>query len=149
MMRTIQTARRGGLIVALAMLTGSVWVEGGQAPATPQAPGTLPNFTGTVASIDASNVRASRFRYEAGARSYWHCHDGDLVLLIEQGRGRARCRARGSRNSALDNRCSCRPACRTGTGPRPTKASLGVACPSDRTQKWMGPVSDEEYRGTK
>jgi quercetin dioxygenase-like cupin family protein len=54
-----------------------------QPPGAPQA-----NFTGTVRSVDASNVRAVRFQYDAGARSYWHSHDGMQILVLEQGRGR-------------------------------------------------------------
>jgi quercetin dioxygenase-like cupin family protein len=47
------------------------------------------NFTGTVRSLDASDVRSVRFQYEPGARSYWHSHEGAQVLLLEEGRGRA------------------------------------------------------------
>ena len=46
------------------------------------------NFTGTVNSLDASDVRSVRFQYDAGARSYWHSHEGIQVLVIEKGRGR-------------------------------------------------------------
>src|SRR5580765_3914550 len=47
------------------------------------------NFSGSVASLDASDVRSVRFQYAAGARSYWHSHTGIQVLTLEQGRGRA------------------------------------------------------------
>ena len=46
------------------------------------------NFTGSVSSLDASDVRSVRFQYDAGARSYWHSHEGVQVLLLEKGRGR-------------------------------------------------------------
>lgn len=61
-----------------------------QQPAPPAQPPSAPqaNFTGIVRSVDASNVRAVRFQYDAGARSYWHTHDGSQILLLEQGRGR-------------------------------------------------------------
>ena len=66
-----------------------------QTPATQQAGPPQPNFTGTVRSVDASNVRAVRFQYDAGARSYWHTHDGDQILLLEQGRGRMQVQGQG------------------------------------------------------
>jgi quercetin dioxygenase-like cupin family protein len=61
--------------------------------AAQQQPGRGPtpvtaNFTGTVSSLDASDIRSVRFQYEAGARSYWHSHEGIQVLLLEKGRGR-------------------------------------------------------------
>ena len=40
-----------------------------QQPATPA----LANFTGKVTSLDASDLRGVRFRYEAGARSLLAC----------------------------------------------------------------------------
>jgi quercetin dioxygenase-like cupin family protein len=47
------------------------------------------NFTGNAHSVDSSNVRVVRFQYDAGARSYWHIHEGNQILILEKGRGRA------------------------------------------------------------
>jgi len=144
-MRTIQTARRGGLIVALAMLTGSVWAEGGQAPANPQAPGTLPNFTGTVASIDASDVRAVRFRYEASARSFWHVHDGDLVVLVERGRGRSQIQGQKVQEFGPGQPILLPGGVAHWHGASPKEGVTWVALTVGRDVKAMAPVSDEEY----
>jgi hypothetical protein len=46
------------------------------------------NFTGTVRNVGAPDVRAVRFEYDAGARSYWHAHEGAQILVLERGRGR-------------------------------------------------------------
>jgi quercetin dioxygenase-like cupin family protein len=46
------------------------------------------NFTGTVRSLDASDIRSVRFQYDAGARSYWHVHEGSQILVLEKGHGR-------------------------------------------------------------
>lgn len=46
------------------------------------------NFTGEIAVVDSSEMRSSRIRFEAGARTNWHVHSGRQLLLIEEGRGR-------------------------------------------------------------
>lgn len=83
-MRTRSPFRGVAVLIMLAVPLGAQ----SDRPTAGRAPGQMPNFTGAVASADASDVRGVRFRYETGARSYWHVHDGPLVLLIEQGRGR-------------------------------------------------------------
>lgn len=46
------------------------------------------NFTGRIAVADSSEMRMSRIRFEAGARTNWHVHSTGQLLLIEEGRGR-------------------------------------------------------------
>ena len=46
------------------------------------------NFTGTVAVLDSKEMRNSRIRFEAGARTNWHLHSTGQLLLVEEGRGR-------------------------------------------------------------
>ena len=46
------------------------------------------NFTGTVAVQDSKEMRMSRIRFEAGARTNWHLHSTGQLLLVEEGRGR-------------------------------------------------------------
>jgi len=50
--------------------------------------GFLSNFTGEISVVDSSEMRSSRIRFEAGARTNWHVHEGAQLLLIEEGRGR-------------------------------------------------------------
>jgi quercetin dioxygenase-like cupin family protein len=87
MTRGRRQLRRLGL-VATVLLTCPLSAQSGQTTATRPA-GQMPNFTGVVANLDASDLRCVRFKYDAGARSYWHTHDGPLMILVEQGRGRA------------------------------------------------------------
>ena len=46
------------------------------------------NFTGDIEVVDSSEMRSSRIRFEAGARTNWHVHSERQLLLIEQGQGR-------------------------------------------------------------
>ena len=75
-------------VALMLMLAVPLGAQTDRPAATAKPQGPMPNFTGTVAIVEATDVRGVRFRYDAGARSYWHVHDGSLVLLIEQGRGR-------------------------------------------------------------
>jgi quercetin dioxygenase-like cupin family protein len=138
-----------GSLVVLTALAGARWVESGQDPAKPRAPGGMANFTGVVGPVDASNVRASRFRYEAGARSYWHSHDGDLVLLIEQGRGRAQVQGQRIQEFGAGQPVFLPAGVPHWHGAAPGEGLVWVSLSIGQNQKWMGPVSDEEYRGTK
>lgn len=45
-------------------------------------------FTGAVEIVDSSEMRSSRLRFEAGARTNWHVHSERQLLLIEEGQGR-------------------------------------------------------------
>ncbi len=51
------------------------------------------NFTGRVwrtdylAPASAEELRGARFEYEPGARSYWHLHDREQVIVVVAGHG--------------------------------------------------------------
>ena len=148
-MRATQTACRG-VIAALTMLAGSAWVPSGQTAASAQAPGTMPNFTGTVASVDASDVRGARFRYEAGARSFWHVHDGDLILLVERGRGRSQVQGQKVQEFGPGQPVLLPGGVPHWHGASPKEGLTWVALAVGRDVKWMGAVTDDEYlTGTK
>jgi 4-carboxymuconolactone decarboxylase len=141
-MRATRTIRRCGLIVALAVSTGSAWVEGGQTAAGAKP---MPNFTGTVASVDASDVRSVRFKYEAGARSYWHVHDGDLVLLVEKGRGRSQVQGQKIQEFGPGQPIFLPGGVPHWHGASPKEGLTWVALSIGSNVKFMSPVSDEEY----
>jgi quercetin dioxygenase-like cupin family protein len=48
----------------------------------------LDNFTGSIEVVDSSEMRSSRIRFPAGARTNWHVHSERQLLLIEDGEGR-------------------------------------------------------------
>src|SRR6186997_3147880 len=75
-----RSSARALLAISLVCLA---WVASAQQPAGrgAQPQGTMANFTGGVRSVESTDVRASRFQYDAGARSYWHSHSGVQLLL--------------------------------------------------------------------
>jgi quercetin dioxygenase-like cupin family protein len=46
------------------------------------------NFTGSVSVLDSKEMRMSRIRFDAGARTNWHLHSTGQLLLVEEGKGR-------------------------------------------------------------
>jgi quercetin dioxygenase-like cupin family protein len=61
--------------------------RGGGAPRGGGAGGFADNFTGTIAVQDSAEMRMSRIRFEAGARTRWHLHSTGQLLLVEDGKG--------------------------------------------------------------
>jgi quercetin dioxygenase-like cupin family protein len=142
MNRTLSRWRRpavlGGLVVAgsLSMMAAE------QARGTP---GAAPaNFTGTVRSVDASNVRAVRFQYDAGARSYWHTHEGTQILLLEQGRGRMQIQGQRVQELVPGQPVALAGGIAHWHGAAPDQGLTQIAVNVGGV-KWGSAVSDQEY----
>jgi quercetin dioxygenase-like cupin family protein len=79
--------RFGGRKV-VAVATAAVFAGILHSPGTVRAqqPKQNPNFTGTVTRItENSQAAIVKFRFEAGARTKWHSHDGGQIILVEDG----------------------------------------------------------------
>lgn len=132
--------------VTLAALTlASAGLAAAQQTPRPPQPVTA-NFTGSVRSLDAADVRAVRFQYDAGARSYWHVHDGAQILLLEQGRGRMQ--LQGQRMQEL---LPGQPVVLPGGvahwhGAAPDQGLTQIAV-NVGGLKWLQAVTDQEYAG--
>jgi quercetin dioxygenase-like cupin family protein len=118
-----------------------------RASATSKPPGPMPNFTGSVANVGASDVRGFRFKYEAGARSYWHVHDTSLLLLIEQGRGRYQIKGQPLREFGPGEPVVLPANVAHWHGASPKEGLTWVGLSLGGNVKWMEPVSEEEYLG--
>jgi quercetin dioxygenase-like cupin family protein len=67
---------RAKLLVAAA---AGLWVATAQ-------PKQNSNFTGTVTQVTENSQGAiAHFRFEAGARTKWHSHEGGQIILVEDG----------------------------------------------------------------
>jgi quercetin dioxygenase-like cupin family protein len=130
------------LLASIAMIASAQ-----QQPAVPTG-GTMANFTGGVRSLDAADVRAVRFQYDAGARSYWHTHDGAQVLVLERGRGRMQIQGQAI-EELLPNQPVLLPAGIPhwhGAAPNEGLTQIAVNVGS---LKWMAAVTDDEYLGSR
>ena len=77
---------------ALVRITGLILatfaILGTSVLAQQQGGGFLSNFTGEISVVDSAEMRSSRIRFEAGARTNWHVHSEPQLLLVEEGQGR-------------------------------------------------------------
>jgi 4-carboxymuconolactone decarboxylase len=132
---------------AAILLTASLGAQSARPAPGAAPPGQMPNFTGGVASLDASDVRGVRFKYDAGARSYWHVHDGALVLLIEQGRGRYQIKGQPIREFGPGEPIVLPANVPHWHGASANEGLTWLAMAVGRKVTWMEPVADEEYLG--
>ena len=105
----------------------------------------MANFTGAVKSLDAADLRTVRFQYEAGARSYWHVHDGIQVLLIEKGRGRFQLQGKPVQEMQPGQPLFLAPGVPHWHGAAPDEGLTWIST-SIGGVKWMQEVTDKEYR---
>jgi len=106
------------------------------------------NFTGAVQSLDASDVRAVRFQYAAGARSYWHSHEGAQVLLLEEGRGRAQVQGQPMQQLVPGQPVFLSAGVPHWHGAAPDQGLTQIAV-NVGGATFTRPVTDEEYQGRK
>jgi quercetin dioxygenase-like cupin family protein len=134
-----------GCTAATVLLTAALAAQSARPAPSAGPSGQMPNFTGSVASLDASDVRGVRFKYDAGARSYWHVHDGPLVLLIEQGRGRYQIKGQPVREFGPGEPIVLPANVPHWHGASPNEGLTWVATAVGRKVTWMEPVTDQEY----
>ena len=107
------------------------------------------NFTGTVAVVDSKEMRTSRIRFEAGARTNWHLHSTGQLLLVEEGRGRLYEVGGGK---VIDVKAGepvfTKPNVLHWHGAAPDSHAVQFSVYSG-TLEWQEAVSDEEYTGRK
>jgi len=104
------------------------------------------NFTGDIEVVDSSEMRSSRIRFEAGARTNWHVHSERQLLLIEQGQGRVQ-ELGGPIHVLRQGESFYTQAGLTHWhGADPNQAAVQFSIYSG-TLEWQQPVTDEQYLG--
>ena len=102
------------------------------------------NFTGTVRPLDATDIRTVRFQYEAGARSYWHVHEGSQILVLEKGRGRVQEQGKPPREMVPGQPVFLPAGVPHWHGSAPDEGLTQIAVNLGNV-KWMQAVTDQEY----
>jgi quercetin dioxygenase-like cupin family protein len=145
----------GLVAVGVAVMIGAA-AASQQAGAAPQAgqPGAAgrgnfaSNFTGKVTVGDSTNMRTSRIRFEAGARTNWHLHSTGQLLLVEEGRGRLQEQGSDVKEIAAGQPVYTTPNVLHWHGAAPDQAALQFSVYSGSLD-WKEPVTDDEYLGRK
>src|SRR5262245_726326 len=137
------------LLVVLVLVSAGWIASAQQSPQTPRPPTPVTaNFTGSVRSLDAADVRSVRFQYDAGARSYWHAHEGAQVLLLERGRGRMQIQGQKIQEMRPGQPVFFPAGVPHWHGAAPDEGLTQIAV-NVGGARFTGPVSDDEYLGRK
>jgi quercetin dioxygenase-like cupin family protein len=134
--------------VAVMIVAGSAQQQA-PAPAPAQGAGRgnfANNFTGKVTVGDSANMRMSRIRFEAGARTNWHLHSTGQLLLVEEGKGRLQELGGPIVELRAGQPVYTKPNVKHWHGAAPDEAALQFSVYSG-TLDWMEPVSDADYLG--
>lgn len=102
------------------------------------------NFTGEIEVVDSSEMRSSRIRFEAGARTNWHTHSERQLILIEQGQGRVQEMGSPIRILAAGESYYTEAGVPHWHGADPEQPAVQFSVYSG-TLDWGRPVTDEEY----
>lgn len=146
-----------GLLAVLFLATGST--GDAQAPATPTGPTACPGQPMTVQAtgvyqakpvpdITINGKPGPGAIWEPGMRSYWHCHTGGQVMMLDQGSGRVQVRGEKVRILHRGDTHYAGPGVEHWHGGAPDQSghffqtSIG-----DTTTLWMEEVGREDYMG--
>jgi quercetin dioxygenase-like cupin family protein len=117
-----------------------------QQPPPSPPPGQTANMTGRGGFVDSKDLRVSRIRFEAGARTYWHVHTAGQVIVAEEGQGWYQEKGGAIRTFKPGEAAYLKADTphwhgATRTGPVVQATMYGGSL------KWLEPVSDDEYAG--
>lgn len=154
MTRPVLPVRRGWLLTGLVAAGTSVMLAAAPAQQQPPPAGRTGgggnnfanNFTGKIAVQDSSNMRMSRIRFEAGARTNWHVHSTGQLLLVEEGRGRLFEQGGTIVDLPAGQPFYTKPNVPHWHGAAPDSPALQFSVYSG-TLEWQAPVTDAEYAG--
>lgn len=146
MVRAFSKPRRILVVVYVSVLAGVAAVSASQAPQSTAAEDAA-RFTGATSTLDASALRATRRRFEAGARSAWHAHERGQLLFVEEGRGRVQKRGQAIRNIGPGDSDYTGPNVVHWHGATPDQPLVQSALAFGGETKWTEKVTDAEYLG--
>ena len=106
------------------------------------------NFTGKITVGNTTDMRSSRIRFEAGARTNWHIHSAAQLLLVEEGRGRLQELGSEIRDLLPGQPVLTRPNVIHWHGAAPDQPAVQFSVYTG-TLEWKAPVTDDEYLGKK
>jgi len=105
------------------------------------------NFTGKATRDTAPKVRAARIHFEPGARTRWHMHERGQILLCEDGVARTQVQGQKMRELHPGETAYVPGGVPHWHGAAPDRpATLFSVDVSDGQTKWLGEVSEAEYR---
>jgi len=129
----------------LAVMMAAAYAQ--QQPGRGQGPGGGATvFTGKTAVVDSADMRTSRIRFEAGARTYWHIHTAPQLLLVEEGKGRLQEQGSDPRDIPAGQPVLTKPNVLHWHGAAQDQGATQFSVYSGLLE-WKDAVTDDEYTG--
>ena len=127
---------RGPLCLLLFVTVAGVWVLYAQNRA---------NFTGNVTAVEQSPKGAiAHYKFDAGARTKWHIHEGGQIILVEDGVARVQAKGGPVLELHAGDTLYAQPGVAHwhGAAPDHTATQYNV---SRGATTWLDEVTDKEY----
>jgi quercetin dioxygenase-like cupin family protein len=131
-------------LMPAALVFGSVFAQQPPAASPPQTA----NMTGQGGFVDSADLRVSRIRFEAGARTYWHVHTTGQVIVAEEGQGLYQEQGSGIKKFVPGQAAYLKANVAHWHGAA-SNVPVVQATMYGGTLKWLEPVTDDEYTGKK
>ena len=138
------TRTRISVLLAVVTLAAASWVVFGST--TPMSAQQSNFVGGDPTRPDASDIRASRIRFEPGSRSNWHSHGNWQIIMAEEGRGRTQVRGQALVELTPGNPVHAGPGVVHWHGAAPDEHMAQLTFVSGETS-WLEPVSEDDYLG--
>ena len=143
------TIRLGLVALPVLVLGSALFAQLPQpAPAPAAASGQTPNMTGKGGFVDSADLRASRIRFEAGARTHWHTHSAGQVIVAEEGVGMYQMQGSPAKKFVPGEAVYLKANVAHWHGAAPD-TGVTQATMYNGTIVWGAPVTDDEYTGKK
>ena len=127
---------RGPLCLLLFIAVASVWVLFAQNRA---------NFTGNVTAVEEKPTGAiAHYKFDPGARTKWHIHEGGQVILIEEGVARVQAKGGPLLELHAGDTLYAKPGVAHWHGASPDQSATQYNVSRGRTE-WLDEVSEKDY----
>jgi quercetin dioxygenase-like cupin family protein len=127
---------RGPLFLLLFIAVSSIWILYAQNRA---------NFTGNVTAVEQNPKGAiAHYKFDPGARTKWHIHEGGQVILLEEGVGRVQAKGGPLIELRAGDTLYAQPGVAHWHGAAPDQSATQYNI-SRGTTTWLDEVSEKDY----
>ncbi len=127
---------KGPLYLLLFIVVSSLWILYAQ---------NRQNFTGNVTAVEEnSKGNIAHYRFDPGARTKWHSHEGGQIILVEEGVARVQAKGGAVMELHAGDTIYAKPGVAHWHGAAPDQAATQFNV-SRGTTTWLDEVTEKEY----
>ena len=129
------------IVATLIVSVGVATLALAQAP----QPGSDPNFTGVVTTMDAKDITGGRRNFAPGARTAWHSHEKGQLIYAESGRMRTGRRSQAFKEYDAGGSEYTPPNVEHWHGATPNEPLVQVNIQFGGATRWLVKTTEDEY----